>query len=204
MSVSAWATQHAYIYPTHTADLKALYAEETEVLVHLFVSECLLGLVEVVLQVFLYLLSTTKKERRRLAWYTVGTPGPVISFLFLEPSWIQPWSLKKLMMVTEPDSWPLTCAPGATSEGKTGWLALHHSWPRGRGWILVFSLRFPAALWILCLWGSEWEVAQGLSGYQSRVWRPAPWRTPDNCPEWKWASRFVTCKSKCCNHCRVR
>ena len=53
------------MYPTHTiADLKALYAEETEVFVHLFVSECLLRLVEVVFQVFLYLLSATEKKRR--------------------------------------------------------------------------------------------------------------------------------------------
>ena len=51
------------MYPTHTiADLKALYAEETEVLVHLFVSECLLRLVEVVFQVFLYLLSATERR----------------------------------------------------------------------------------------------------------------------------------------------
>lgn len=63
------------MYPAHTiADLKALYAKETEVLVHLFVSECLLRLVEVVFQVFLYLLSATEKERRRLVW----TPRHVI------------------------------------------------------------------------------------------------------------------------------
>ena len=52
-------TQHAFTHHTHTiADLKALYAEETEGLVQSSLSARLLRLMEVVFQVFLHLLST--------------------------------------------------------------------------------------------------------------------------------------------------
>ena len=47
---------------THAVYLKALYAEETEVLVQFSPGEYLLGLVEVFLQVCLHLLSAAERE----------------------------------------------------------------------------------------------------------------------------------------------